>query len=137
MSYYEPSSLIIVHCNLGLPDHQGMGIILQDDGVGFDGRDVMQCRLKHCISFAALKHKLLRMVQPENDEHEIIRIVYRKPELTDGGVYWSTMDVKCEDDVRDMMYIHDTFKWKGYIHLYVESRRTIAEVLRRLTPPAQ
>jgi hypothetical protein len=135
MSYYESSSIAIVHCNLGLIDDQG--ITLQDDGVAFNGRDVMQCRLKHCISFAAFKQKLLQIVQPENDEHDIIRIVFRKTERTDGGVYWSTMDINNEDDLRDMMSNHVTFKWRGYIHLYVETRRTVAEILRRLTPPAQ
>lgn len=85
MSYYEHSSITLIHTNKGFTDHEG--IISKDDGVCFNGIDVVSSRLRFSITYAQLKQKLLGFFSSENDEQEIIRIVYRKPQWVRGEVF--------------------------------------------------
>ena len=75
-------------------------------------------------------------MQLQGDEQEIVSIIYRFPTMGDNKtIQFSAMDVK-NDDVRVMLDSHDMFKVRSPLQLYIETRRTVAEILRRLTPPA-
>ena len=118
--------------------HHNGTILNKEDGVDFWSPKPQLCRLAWDINYAGLKEKLTPKVQLERDEQEIVRIVYRYPTMGDNNtVHFSAMEVKNDEDVQVMLDSHDIHKVRCVLQLNVETRRTVAEILRHLTPPAQ
>lgn len=104
--------------------------------VSFEGEPVVECRFRHKATFEEFKEKIKEKVGEEGNEQEVVRIVYRRPYWVKDRVCWSTMDIKNDDDLKEMFEIDNEFGFASRLQLYVEHRTTDAEILRRLTPPS-